>query len=128
MALGQFSLREVVARPLRAVLTVASIAIGVGAVVAVLLSIGTTRQAQRDMLRAVSGKADLEIVSDAASGMPYTLLNEIRATPGVEVAIPSLQRFAKLFHATGMHAPKSSASIPALINLSANTRSAKALN
>ena len=98
MALGQFSIREVVARPLRAVLTVASIAIGVGAVVAVLLSIATTRQAQSDMLRAVSGKADLEIIADGANGFAYSLLSQIRETEGVEVAIPSLQRFAKLFH------------------------------
>lgn len=98
MALGQFSIREVVARPLRAVLTIASISIGVGAVVAVLLSIATTRQAQSDMLRAVSGKADLEIISDSSSGFAYSLLAQIRETEGVDVAIPSLQRFAKLFH------------------------------
>ena len=101
MALGQFSIREVVARPLRAVLTVASIAIGVGAVVAVLLSIATTRQAQSDMLRAVSGKADLEVIADGANGFAYSLLSQIRETEGVEVAIPSLQRFAKLFHGEG---------------------------
>jgi len=101
MALGQFSIREVTARPLRAVLTIASIAIGVGAVVAVLLSIATTRQAQSDMLRAVSGKADLEIISDGSAGFAYSLLAVIRETEGVDVAIPSLQRFAKLFHGEG---------------------------
>ena len=101
MALGQFSIREVVARPLRAVLTVSSIAIGVGAVVAVLLSIETTRQTQRDMLRAVSGKADLEVISDGTNGFAYSVLADIRKTDGVEVAVPSLQRFAKLFHGEG---------------------------
>ncbi len=101
MALGQFSIREISARPLRAILTVTSIAIGVGAVVAVLLSIETTRQTQRDMLRAVSGKADLEIISDGNNGFPYSVLSDIRKTEGVEVAVPSLQRFAKLFHGEG---------------------------
>jgi putative ABC transport system permease protein len=97
MALGRFSLREVSARPMRVLLTFISIAIGVGAVVAVLLSISTTRQAQRDMLRAISGKADLEVVSDIARGFPQSLLKQIRDTEGVEVAIPSIKRYAKLF-------------------------------
>jgi ABC-type lipoprotein release transport system permease subunit len=80
---------------------VSSIAIGVGAVVAVLLSIETTRQTQRDVLRAVSGKADLEVISDGTNGFAYSVLADIRKTEGVEVAVPSLQRFAKLFHAKG---------------------------
>lgn len=96
--LGHFSLREVYSRPTRAILTFLSIAIGVGAVVAVLLSISTTRQAQRDILRAVSGKADLEIIADGDQGFPYSLLNEIRQTDGVDVAVPSIARFAMLFH------------------------------
>jgi putative ABC transport system permease protein len=96
--LGHFSLREVRSRPTRAILTFLSIAIGVGAVVAVLLSISTTRQAQRDILRAVSGKADLEIIADGDHGFAYSLLNLIRQTEGVEVAVPSITRYAMLFH------------------------------
>lgn len=101
MALGQFSIREVIARPLRAALTVSSIAIGVSVVVSVLLSIATTRQTQRDVLRAVSGKADLEVISDGANGFAYSVLADIRKTEGVETAVPSLQRFAKLFYSEG---------------------------
>ena len=41
MALGQFSLREVKARPIRVFFTFLSITIGVGAVVAVLLATST---------------------------------------------------------------------------------------
>jgi putative ABC transport system permease protein len=66
--------------------------------VAVLLSISTTRQAQRDILRAVSGKADLEIIADGDHGFAYSLLNLIRQTEGVEVAVPSITRYAMLFH------------------------------
>jgi putative ABC transport system permease protein len=95
--LGRFSLREVRSRPTRASLTFLSITIGVGAVVAVLLSISTTRQAQKDILRAVSGKADLEVISDNDQGFSDKLLESILATPGVDVAVPSIARFATLF-------------------------------
>lgn len=96
MALTKFSLREVSARPGRALLTFLSIAIGVGSVVAVLQSVSTTRQSQRDMLREMAGKADLEVVSDDTKGFDVGLLKTIRETPGVEVAVPSLSRYAKL--------------------------------
>ena len=101
MALGQFSIREVVARPLRAILTVSSIAIGVGAVVAVLLSIERPDKRNANMLRAVSGKADLEVISDGTNGFAYSVLADIRKTDGVEVAVPSLQTICKLFHGEG---------------------------
>ncbi len=96
MSLGKFSLREVQSRPLRTLFTFSSIALGVGGVVAVLLATSTTRQAQRDMLKAVSGKADLEIVADG-NGFPVAWLQQVRDTPGVDVAVPSLNRFAVIF-------------------------------
>ncbi|MEO8270393.1 MAG: FtsX-like permease family protein, partial [Aureliella sp.] len=97
MSLSKFSLREVRSRPSRVALTILSIAIGVGAVVAVLLATTTSRQAQRDMLAATSGKSDLELVSDAASGFSYDLLHIVRENAGVEVAAPSINRVAVLF-------------------------------
>ncbi len=96
MALGRFSYREFAARPVRALLTFFSIAIGVGAVVAVLLATSTTRRAQRDMLQAVSGKADLEIIADGG-GFPYKVLAAVRDTPGVVSAVPSVTRFGVIF-------------------------------
>ncbi len=98
--LGRFSVREVQSRPSRAALTFLSIAIGVGAVVAVLLSISTTRQAQRDILRAISGKADLEVVADSEKGFSSQLLQTIRQTPQIDVAVPSIARFATLFRSS----------------------------
>lgn len=97
MGLGKFSRREVRARPMRVFLTFASITIGVGAVVSVLLATNTTRQAQAQMLKAVSGKSDLEIVSDASGGFSYELVAQVRETEGVKTAAPSLNRFAVLF-------------------------------
>jgi len=104
MPLKQFSRRELLARPSRAILTFLSIAIGVGAVVAVLLSISTTHEAQRDMLRTMAGKADLEVLADDSKGFDLSILKTIRETAGVKTAVPSLKRFAKLIrgetHAT----------------------------
>jgi putative ABC transport system permease protein len=98
MSLGKFSLREMQARPLRLLFTFSSIALGVGGVVAVLLATSTTRQAQRDMLKAVSGKADLELVtSSEGAGFPDSWLKEVRATAGVETAVPSINRTASIF-------------------------------
>lgn len=104
MPLKQFSRRELLSRPSRAILTFLSIAIGVGAVVAVLLSISTTHEAQRDMLRTMAGKADLEVLADDSKGFDLSILKTIRETAGVKTAVPSLKRFAKLIrgdtHAT----------------------------
>lgn len=97
MALARFSLREVLSRPGRVALTFLSIAIGVGAVVAVLLSTSTSRRAQREMLQAVSGKSDLEVVSDSPAGFSYDVVAKVRETPGVKLAAPSLNRIAVLF-------------------------------
>ncbi len=98
MALGTFSLREVKSRPVRVFFTFLSITIGVGFVVAVMLAISTTRRAQRDILKAISGNADLEIVADGA-GFPYDIVTQVRQTAGVKTAVPSLSinRFAVIF-------------------------------
>ncbi len=96
MPMGRISLREILSRPTRALLTFASIVIGVAAVVAVFLTTANTRVAQREMLRAVSGKADLEIVSNSAKGLPYKVLKQVRETAGVKVAAPAVNRYASL--------------------------------
>lgn len=97
MSLAKFSLREVRARPGRILLTILSITIGVAAVVAVLLAISTSRSAQREMMKAVSGKSDLEIISDASTGFPYSVLATVRETAGVHLAAPAINRLSVLF-------------------------------
>ncbi|QDV24063.1 ABC transporter permease [Aureliella helgolandensis] len=97
MALGRFSFREVQARPLRALLTFLSITIGVAAVVAVLLATATTRMAQADMLNAISGKSDLEVVDNGTRGFSYELVGQVRQVDGVAVAAPSMIRFGVVF-------------------------------
>jgi putative ABC transport system permease protein len=97
MSLVKFSLKEITARPLRVLFTFLSIAIGVGAVVAVLLATSTTRRAQQDMLRSISGNADLEVVADGES-FEYELVQQARQVEGVRWAVPSFSRFAVLFY------------------------------
>jgi putative ABC transport system permease protein len=97
MPLGRISFREVFTRPTRALLTFLSIVIGVAAVVSVFLTTSTTRSAQREMLRSVSGRADLEVVANSTQGFGYSWLRTIRETPGVELAAPSVNRFGVVY-------------------------------
>lgn len=97
MALGTFSVREALSRPLRALLTLMSVTIGVGAVVAVLLSTSTTRQAQSEMLKAVTGDAQLEIVAGAGGTFDDRIISAIRENEGVDVAAPSITRYAAIY-------------------------------
>ena len=97
MPMGKISAREILSRPTRALLTFTSIVIGVAAVVSVFLTTSNTRAAQREMLRAVSGRADLEIVSNGAQGFPYSILESVRETSGVKLAAPAINRFGVLF-------------------------------
>ncbi len=92
MKMWQFSIRQVGARPGRAVLTVLSIVIGVAAVVAVSESTTATRQAYHSMFKAINGKSDLEVTADSLEGVDQNLIDSIEAIPGVKAAVPLLQR------------------------------------
>ncbi len=96
MALIKFSIREMMNRPLRAVLTCLSIVIGVAAVVSVSLATSTTRRAQRDMFLAVSGRAALEVIAEGGGSFDQTLVNELEQLPGVQ-AVPALRRYTILY-------------------------------
>ena len=97
MPMGKISLREILSRPTRALLTFSSIVIGVAAVVSVFLTTSNTRRAQREMLRVVSGKADLEVVANGERGFPYEALKITRETAGVAQAAASINRWATMF-------------------------------
>ena len=61
MALFRLSLRELQSRPVRTLLTLLSIVIGAGAIVATYLSSASARLAQRAMVESVTGYAHLEV-------------------------------------------------------------------
>ena len=87
-----FTIREVGSRPGRAILTLLSVVLGVAAVVAITTASGATRRAYDDMYRSMAGRASLEVVN--AGGGPYDeeIAATISALPGVEAAVPVLQR------------------------------------
>ncbi|MEX0819596.1 MAG: ABC transporter permease, partial [Pirellulaceae bacterium] len=96
MALLKFSLREVSTRPVRAVLTVLSIVIAVGAVVSVSIATTTTRVAQRNMLSSVTGRAALEVVAEGGGSFSVTVANEIDQLEGVQ-AVPVIRRYTIVY-------------------------------
>lgn len=93
MSLHKFSTRSIQQRPGRTLLTIASIVIGVSAVVAVTIVTATTRTAYKQMFATVTGKANLEITVPGDGGFPGNeLLAEVRKLPGVKFAVPLLER------------------------------------
>ena len=81
-------------RPARTILTVLSIVIGVTAAVAVGLGTATTRNAYKAMFSLVTGKTTLEIDGKGGGATVFsdTLLEKVRAVPGVKVAAPVVDR------------------------------------
>ena len=97
MVLWKFSLREMLNRPVRATLTLLSIIIGVGIIVSASIATQTTRVAYRDMFNAVSGRADLEVVAQGGGNFDSQVLDSVARTPGVEAAVPTIQRLTIMF-------------------------------
>lgn len=92
MLLGRLILRHAISRPGRALLTTASVVIGVAAVVAVSVAAKTTDQAYREMFAAVTGRADLEVAPADGGSFDEVLVDRIAQVPGVEAVAPVLQR------------------------------------
>lgn len=96
MPLTRLSLREMQQRPVRTFLTLLSIIIGAGAIVATAVSSRSAQRAQMAMVEAVTGKASLEV--SAAAGVPLdakplTFLGEI---PNIDVISPVIRRFSMM--------------------------------
>jgi putative ABC transport system permease protein len=96
MILWKFTLREIKSRPGRATLTLLSIVIGVAAVVAVTVGTATTNQAFQEMFASVAGRAAFEVTAAGDSFFDEKVVAEIDKTPGVKVAVPSVQRLTSL--------------------------------
>jgi putative ABC transport system permease protein len=92
MVLWKFSLRALVYRPGRAILTLASIVIGVAAVVSVNVATSTTRRAYQEMFSTVTGRAAIEVTAAGGGGFDEKVLEIVGKTPGVRVASPIIQR------------------------------------
>ena len=97
MIFGKFILREVRNRPGRAILTLLSIIIGVGAMVAVDIGTTTTHEAYQTMYESMAGKAALEIIAEDGSFFPGELASRVAEMPDVESAIPSAQKVSTVW-------------------------------
>ena len=101
MSLRRFSQRAMLSRPVRTALTIASIVIGVAAVVSVTVVTKTTRESYHVMFQTVRGKTALEIVRQNTGGFPDDIVEKIAALPGVEAAVPLVQKPSKLTQGEG---------------------------
>ncbi|MGA2032571.1 MAG: FtsX-like permease family protein [Thermoguttaceae bacterium] len=97
MTTWKLTLQEIRRRPGRAVLTLLSIAIGMAAIVAVSLGTATTRGAYRQMYQTVAGRASLEVTAEGGGSFDEKLVDTLARVPGVQAAVPSIQRFAVLY-------------------------------
>ena len=96
MPLRRLSLRELQNRPARTLLTILSIVIGAGAIVATALSSKSARLAQVAMVQAVTGRTSLEIQSVGGSSFDAKQVAFLTDTEGLEVISPAIRRFATM--------------------------------
>lgn len=97
MVYRQLGFREARKRPGRAILTLASVAIGVAAVVAVTFTLRSTQNAFDRIFQSLAGRASLEVAAPLGEAIPASLAAKVSKIPGVEAVAPRLQRPAVLF-------------------------------
>ena len=99
--LWKFGLRHARRRPLRTLLTLTSIVLGVALVVAIIVATSTTRGAYYELFSTVTGKTALEVVPRGGGLFDEQVLEVVDETPGVAAAAPMMQRPAILYHDNG---------------------------
>jgi putative ABC transport system permease protein len=83
------SLRHLVGSPLRTLITIAGVAIGVATLVGIAAINRSVMEAFRSTIDTVAGKAELTVAAES-TGMPEELLETVRAVPGVAHASGSI--------------------------------------
>lgn len=83
------SIRHVLGSPLRSLLTLIGVAVGVATLVGIAAINRSVMDAFRSTIDTVAGKAELTVAADT-SGFPEELLDTVRAVPGVTHAAGSL--------------------------------------
>ena len=96
MLYWRFAWRELRQRPSRPILTLLSVVIGVGAVVAVTIASSTTHRAFDQIFKTVAGKASLQISTPVGTNFDERVLEKVREVPGVKVVAPLMARTTKL--------------------------------
>lgn len=88
---------EVRSHPLRTLLTLLSVAIGVGAVVAIHCASTSARQAFVQLNESLTGEVDLEVVAEDGSRFDAKWNETVSGVSGVEYALPILRRSTILY-------------------------------
>ena len=91
-SLTSLAWRSLAARKLRTLLTVLGVALGVAVLFATQATNATLDAAVDRTVHELVGRADLRVDAFAETGLSAETLDAIRATPGVHVVAPSLQR------------------------------------
>jgi putative ABC transport system permease protein len=102
MTLMRYSFREARRRPGRTVLTLLGIVIGVQALVAIPLTVQSTRQAQRGLFEGLTGRAALEVVPCGEGGFSPELGSHLETLQDVKAAIPVVESTAALWGPSGL--------------------------
>lgn len=89
---------EMLRRPGRVLLTLGSVVIGVATVVAVSSAIATTRRSFQELYQTMAGRAALEVRADGGGTFDAGLVDLLQGTPGVQAAVPLLQRRTVIYH------------------------------
>jgi putative ABC transport system permease protein len=97
MTLWTFTIRQWKKRPGRAALTLLSVVIGVAAVLSVAMVSATTRRAYSAMDESIAGRAALEVSRQGAGGFDERLAITLQQVPGVEAAVPLIERQTILY-------------------------------
>jgi putative ABC transport system permease protein len=92
MGLDVLALRTLAARPLRTILTVLGVALGVGVLGASLALGRALDRAVDDTVRDVVGRADLRVSAFLQSGLTDETVATIAATPGVAAVAPTIEK------------------------------------
>ena len=91
-ALNALARRTLVARPLRTILTIVGIALGVGVLVAALVLNAGLDAAAEQSVRDQLGRTDLRVAAFQERGLSRASLAALATTPGVAVVAPELER------------------------------------
>jgi putative ABC transport system permease protein len=91
MRLITYSLREVHKRPVRTLLTLVGITLGIASLVAIRLTIQTVHQAYHDLFAGSDAGTSLEITAPGQGGFDPQFSSAIAFIPGVRTVVPRIQ-------------------------------------
>ena len=86
------TLRSIKERPLRLLLSMTGIMLGVAGILAISVTNQTALDAITRLFSDTSGKANLVVLPQSADGgsIPSFIVDRVRSAPGVEIAVPSV--------------------------------------